>query len=182
MTRSVKAATRATAQLWLLAFVACGTTQAQRSPTVPARPTPAASDSSGVPNLTDTEIEMLGGAANATGARLGDLQHLIFEFAVENGNLPENLDEAIDAEVRRSVGIRVDISTLRQDLWGRQIRYHQSPPTFELRSRGADSEFGTADDIVVIGRQGREKPCIARVGSREIRFADDAQPCTGIVH
>jgi hypothetical protein len=46
-----------------------------------------------------------------------------------------------------------------EDVWGRALRYEVDGREFELRSAGRDGNFGTADDIFVTGRLGRDRPC-----------------------
>lgn len=176
MNRIIKALWAAGTYVWLSGAAACGNTHVQ-SQRVPHDPHSVVRDTVRPGSMSDTEIGMLGGPANASGARLGDLQHIVYEFGVEQGRLPATLEEAIAAERRRSSHLGADFTSLRQDLWGREVRYTHRVTMFELRSAGEDAEFGTPDDILVIGQQGREKPCFARVGTREVRFPEGTPPC-----
>jgi hypothetical protein len=142
-------------------------------------PVGTARDTTPPRTISDSEIAMLGGPANATGVRLADLQHVIYSFALANGNLPSQITEAIEAELQRGTVLwGANLWTLRHDLWNREFRYTTRSTMFELRSAGEDGRFATPDDVIVVGQQGRELPCFARVGSREIRFTEGIPPCS----
>lgn len=106
----------------------------------------------------------------ATGRRLIGLVALIDTYARESGTLPSDLSP---------VAARIPNAAERTfDLWGRAVRYIARSQRFELRSAGGDGAFDTADDIVVLGRLGRQIPCEVRDEERTFGYDEMAPPCT----
>jgi hypothetical protein len=73
-------------------------------------------------------------------------------YARPGGVLPSTLDPVAE---RGEAGPAVDV-------WGRHLRYRPDGLRFELRSGGSDGLFDTNDDIVALGRLGRDEPCEIR--------------------
>jgi hypothetical protein len=79
-----------------------------------------------------------------TRVRLVQLRSMLREAMARGGKLPLSLNEVIPE--RMAPLSRVE---MRQDGWGRKLRFTRSDRDFEIRSAGPDGEFVTADDIVV---------------------------------
>ena len=106
----------------------------------------------------------------ATGRRLIGLVAHVDAYARESGALPADLSPVvtrIPGAGERTV-----------DLWGRAVRYIARSQRFELRSAGGDGAFDNADDIVVLGRLGRQIPCEVREEERTFGYDEMAPPCT----
>lgn len=176
MTGASKALLRMAVHMWAAGAGACGGIRGQQPPITPESGE-VKGDTVRSRIRSSSEIERFGGATNATGARLGDLQHIIYEYALDQGALPATIEAAITAESHRSRELGADFTSLYLDLWGRGVRYTPRGAMFEVRSAGEDAEFGTMDDIAVVGQQGRETPCVARAGTREVRFPIGNAPC-----
>lgn len=167
------------AQVCLFGLVGCKTARAPNDRlSAPAPVAPDTGKHTGTAIVvSEPEAERFGGPENATGVRLGNLQHLVYEFEQAHARLPDGIEEVLSSAARRNPGVRVDFTILREDLWGRRVLYRRTGAAYEVRSAGADGAFDTPDDILVSGVPGREMPCFALVGSRVVEFGEVKPPC-----
>lgn len=98
----------------------------------------------GVASYRDSVIE--------TGRAMYQLVHVVDSLGRSDTTLPISLDRVVSTRESHS----------NVDLWGRELHYTVNGLEFELRSTGRDGVEGSPDDIVVLGRLGRERPCELR--------------------
>jgi hypothetical protein len=104
--------------------------------------------------------------------RLGILNTYIGRFSTGRGGLPGNF-----AELRSVSPDGFDIASV--DGWGNVIRYEVNESRYTLRSAGADSQFGTGDDLMLGGVAGRSRPCYIISGDgRRFDFGGDDPLCS----
>jgi hypothetical protein len=99
------------------------------------------------------------------GRTLWNLVRRLDEFGRTTGKLPATLAPVLEAPRTGT------------DPWGRSIRYTPDSLTFELRSAGADGVLESNDDVVALGRVGRNLPCETRDEYRTERYEHIVAPC-----
>jgi len=72
------------------------------------------------------------------------LRRQITLYFESHGVAPDRVDQSYPPGPEREW-----IVDYRHDAWGREYRYTPLRTDYELRSAGADGQFGTSDDIVV---------------------------------
>ena len=85
------------------------------------------------------------------GTILWDLGRRLDAFGRGSGGLPASLGPILDQAAGHAT-----------DPWGRSVRYTQQGLGFELRSPGPDGILDNGDDVVSLGRVGRDIPCETR--------------------
>lgn len=106
----------------------------------------------------------------ATGRELVLLVWHVDAYGRAGGRLPSTLAPVLEHDPAAR--------PLARDEWGRGIRYTSDSGRMELRSAGSDGSFGTADDVIVLGRLGRNIPCERRDEYRAHGFPDLAPECS----
>jgi hypothetical protein len=98
--------------------------------------------------------------------RMAVILRLVDSAGRDAGRLPGHLQQlqAVD-------------SSRRKDAWGELITYAAHDDRFELGSNGPDRIRGTQDDILMMGRLGRNLPCEIRVGARVLYLDEQAPRC-----
>lgn len=119
------------------------------------------------PSQTPAPGQLQPSSIPAAVAQLGELVHLIDHYARPRGRLPSSLGPVIEGFSASS----------DRDPWGRPLRYRADEARFELRSAGADGRLDTGDDIVALGRLGRNLPCEIRDPTQVVDYADSVPPC-----
>lgn len=102
-----------------------------------------------------------------TQMRLWDLGRSLDSVARSTGRLPGSLDPSLIPGTGKTT-----------DIWGRGIEYRQRGLAFELRSPGPDGALDNGDDVVALGRVGRNLPCETRDQYGTRRYEEIVAPCS----
>jgi hypothetical protein len=94
-----------------------------------------------------------------TGTMMYTMARHTGEYGGSLGRLPSTFEPIVEAHPHVWVWQRYANGA---DVWGRPVRYSPDGTRFELRSAGPDGVFDTADDIVMMGMLGRDRPCSSR--------------------
>ena len=93
--------------------------------------------------IADTEDAIFPDSVERTRARLQALSTLIEEHRRRANQLPQALADLSSTSPNGQPSQPELI-----DAWSRPFRYQPNGPSFELRSAGADGQFGTVDDVL----------------------------------
>lgn len=102
---------------------------------------------------------------------LGTLHTYVGRFTAAHGRIPGQL-----VELRSISAEGFDLASV--DGWGNAVQYEANGASYRLRSAGADSDFGTSDDLILASALGRSTPCFVVSGDgRRFDFGRDAPAC-----
>jgi len=137
---------RSSCQAVLLLAALCGACSPVRTtgPSPAPVPSPSGVERDHPPGIVDTDRTLFPDPVDRTAVRMEALRRQITLYFESHGAAPDRVDQSYPPGPEREW-----IVDYRHDAWGREYRYTPLRTDYELRSAGADGQFGTSDDIVV---------------------------------